>query len=63
MFNFKRAALTLITLLAFAGLIVGTVVMVASAFTGNATAFAVGTMVLILSLSVVAGLPEAKPHE
>lgn len=56
MFNFKRAALALITLLALAGLIVGTVVMVAIAFTGSATAFAVGTLALILSLSIVAGL-------
>ena len=56
MFNFKRAALALITLLAFVGLLIGLGTMIASAITTNLTGFAIGTATLILALSVVAGL-------
>lgn len=56
MFSFKRAALALITLLAFAGLIIGIGMMVAGCIIPSLTVFGSGAMVLIVALSVVAGL-------
>lgn len=56
MFNFKRAALALVTLTSFTGLLAGTGLIIASIFVPSLTLFVAGTATLIVALSVVAGL-------
>lgn len=58
MFNFKRAASALLTLLIFTGIIAGAATLVIGLIDANATELIAGAIILILSLSAAAGLTE-----